>query len=291
MKTFAENKIRTFVVSDIHGFANLYYPIMQYLDNISKEKRVELYINGDLIGYQSVHSADILLDVMKRIQRQDPNFHITYLGGDQEFLMSHAFYNLGEDGNGNDWYRNGGRAIFNRLADRIGERKTKEEVRDFIYNLHVYQEFKKKLDGKKIIIVHAARPFFGGNNLTIGEMGNKVYYVVSGKKNCPSPFPMKRANRENEITILGNNPVSDKKGFDYDVNKRELQIDGGASRYLLGQTNYNHFPLVELEDNFFRILTFNDKKDIACGYYLGVDNFMQELSPSEIEKEKSNIKM
>lgn len=279
--------MRQFIVSDIHGFANLYYSIMHYLDNISKSEEIELYINGDLIGYQSKDSADILLDVMKRIGEYNPQFHITYLGGDQEYLMGRAFYNLGEDGNGNNWYHNGGRAIFANLGDR----KAREDVRDFIYNLSVYQKLKTRLDGKKIILVHAARPFSGSNNLKIGEMGNKVYYTVTGKKSCPCLFPVKKKNSENEITILGHVPTCDEKGFNYDVNERILRIDGGASKYLEGHKEYNHFPLVELTPSFFRILTFNDENNITSGYYLGVDNFMRELDPDELEKAKSYIKM
>ncbi len=45
--------MRKFIISDIHGFGNVYYSMMNYVDNISKEEDVELYINGDLFdrGY------------------------------------------------------------------------------------------------------------------------------------------------------------------------------------------------------------------------------------------------
>ena len=58
--------MRKFIISDIHGFGNVYYSLMSYLDNISEHEEIELYINGDLIdrGYES---AEILLDVKKRI--------------------------------------------------------------------------------------------------------------------------------------------------------------------------------------------------------------------------------
>ena len=59
--------MRKFIVSDIHGNGNVYYSIMGYLDNISKEEEIELYINGDLID-RGDYSSEILLDVMKRIK-------------------------------------------------------------------------------------------------------------------------------------------------------------------------------------------------------------------------------
>ncbi len=41
--------MRKFIVSDIHGFGNFYYSIMNYLDKLSEHEEIELYINGDLI--------------------------------------------------------------------------------------------------------------------------------------------------------------------------------------------------------------------------------------------------
>ena len=41
--------MRKFIISDVHGNGNLYYTIMNYLENISKLDEVTLYINGDLI--------------------------------------------------------------------------------------------------------------------------------------------------------------------------------------------------------------------------------------------------
>ena len=68
--------MRKFIISDIHGFGNVYYAMMSYLDNISKNEEIELYINGDLIdrGYES---AEILLDIKKRIEEN--KYKIIYL--------------------------------------------------------------------------------------------------------------------------------------------------------------------------------------------------------------------
>ena len=80
--------MRKFIISDIHGLGNVYYSIMNYLDNISKLEPIELYINGDLID-RGMESAEILLDVKKRIEEY--NQRIIYLGGNHELLM-HQIY-------------------------------------------------------------------------------------------------------------------------------------------------------------------------------------------------------
>ena len=56
-----------FIISDIHGFGNVYYAMMKYLDNLSKDEEIELYINGDLID-RGLESAEILLDLIRRIK-------------------------------------------------------------------------------------------------------------------------------------------------------------------------------------------------------------------------------
>ena len=59
--------MRKFIISDIHGVGNVYYAIMGYLDNLSKEEEIELYINGDLID-RGPDSANVLLDIKKRVE-------------------------------------------------------------------------------------------------------------------------------------------------------------------------------------------------------------------------------
>ena len=58
--------MRKFIVSDLHGNGTMYQSIMSFLENLSKEDEISLYINGDLIDRGS-SSADMLLDIRNRI--------------------------------------------------------------------------------------------------------------------------------------------------------------------------------------------------------------------------------
>ena len=80
--------MRKFIISDIHGLGNIYYAVMNYLDNISQYEDIELYINGDLFD-RGPDSAAILLDVKKRIL--DNKYKINYLGGNHELMMHEVF--------------------------------------------------------------------------------------------------------------------------------------------------------------------------------------------------------
>ena len=62
--------MRKFIRSDIHGVGNFYYPVMGYLDNISKNEEIELYINGDLTD-RGLESGYILLDLINRIKEKN----------------------------------------------------------------------------------------------------------------------------------------------------------------------------------------------------------------------------
>ena len=46
--------MRKFIISDIHGFGNLYYSVMNYLDNLSFANSL---LNNDLIGFVSGRSG------------------------------------------------------------------------------------------------------------------------------------------------------------------------------------------------------------------------------------------
>ena len=119
--------MRKFIVSDIHGFGKFYYSIMSYLDNISKNEEIELYINGDLID-RGNESVPILLDVIKRINEN--KFKIEYLGGNHE-LMMHKVFKSRENGfnvfNYNSWFLpcNGGKKTDLELTKALNYDKDK----------------------------------------------------------------------------------------------------------------------------------------------------------------------
>ena len=110
--------MRKFIISDIHGFGNVYYSMMSYLENLSQNEDIMLYINGDLIdrGYES---AEILLDLKKRVEEH--KFTIIYLGGNHELMMYQFFKNLKKNKAiyDNDWYNNGGIVTDNGLQELL----------------------------------------------------------------------------------------------------------------------------------------------------------------------------
>ena len=261
--------MRKFVISDIHGFGNVYYSIMSYLDNISKEENIELYINGDLIdrGYES---ADILLDVIKRIN--DNNYKIIYLGGNHELLMHEVFEQRKKGLNissFNDWYNNGGDITDEKLFEKLNNNKDKIlKVADFISNLKIYHKFDERINNKKILLIHAGAPLraYSKCELRIKD-NNLIYWNVWARKNDPfTPFRCRIGNNSN-FTIVGHTPNKNPLGYDYHKEENYLNIDGGCAYYVSGYFQYDHFPLVEICDGYLKILTFNSNNEIICANY------------------------
>ena len=151
--------MRKFIMGEPHGFGNVYYSMMAYLDNISEQEGIEVYINGDLIdrGYES---AEILLDVKKRVL--DNKYKIEYLGGNHELLM-HKEYRKRKKGKPftpfNNWYDSGGMITDDMLWELLNYDESKVmEVVDFVNNLKIYHKFPEKINNKPIVLVHAACP-------------------------------------------------------------------------------------------------------------------------------------
>ena len=267
--------MRKFIISDIHGFGNVYYSIMSYLDNISCNEEIELYINGDLIdrGYES---AEILLDVIRRII--DNKFKITYLGGNHELLM-YEFYEQRKRGFlFNNWYDNGGYITNDKLIKLMNNDEEKiNKVVDFISNLKIYHKFTEKINNKPIVLVHAAclDKIDDICSNRIKDNDSNTFYAVWTREHEISKFygytyinpcEQKVGNKE-YFTIIGHTPVNNKYGFLYHKNQNYLNIDGGCAYYVSGSFNYNHFPLLEICDNYFKILTFNSDNEIVFGNY------------------------
>ena len=270
--------MRKFIISDIHGFGNVYYAMMKYLDNINKEEEIELYINGDLID-RGFESADVLLDVIKRIE--DNKFKIVYLGGNHELLMYDVFDKRKNNIRVpffNDWYENGGYVTDDTLADKFGEDKEKlYEVANFVSNLKIYHKFKEKILNKPIILVHAAIPKGAINNkdMKIKDNNSETFYAVWTREHsityllgCEFVDPHEeRIGYEDYFTIIGHTPTDNKYGFEYHKKQNYLNIDGGCAPYVSGYFDYNHFPLVEVCEGYLKILTFNSNNEIIYGNY------------------------
>lgn len=259
--------MRKFIVSDIHGLGNFYYSIMNYLDNINENEDVTLFINGDVID-RGIDSAEILLDIKRRIEEN--TFKIKYLGGNHELLMYQEFKRrkLGINFPFNDWYLNGGDITDDGLEERLDKDKILEVV-DFISNLDIYYKFDEKINDKNIVLVHAASPLNIKDdcNLKIKSNEIKIFYNVWAREEDPYiPFRCIIGNK-NYFTIVGHTPNNNKYGYEYHERGNYLNIDGGCARYAYGQFSYEHFPLVEIKDDYLKIITFNNNNEIIYGNY------------------------
>ena len=261
--------MRKFIFSDIHGFGNVYYSMMSYLDNINKEEEITLYINGDLID-RGFESAEILLDLKKRVEEN--KFKIIYLGGNHELMMYQFFQTLKRNKAiyDNDWYNNGGIVTDNGLQKLLNNDDNKiYEVANFIGNLKIYEKFPEKLDKKSIVLVHAACPknvknacrirIKNDNALVFDSVWTREFDLFNAYKHP--------VGNNKYFTIIGHTPNADPYGYAYHQNENYMNIDGGCSAYIEGDIKYNHFPLVEVCDDYLKILTFNSNNEIIYGSF------------------------
>ena len=281
--------MRNFVISDIHGNGNLYYSVMAYLENVSMLDEVTLYINGDLID-RGLDSTEILLDVIERIKNPDNPFKIVYLGGNHELLMHEVYMDRikGKNTYYNDWYDNGGRITDDLLTETL---ETKEEILkvvEFISNLKIYHKFKEKIDGKNIVLCHAACPLTVKNDchLKINSNNISIEYLLNARRDDPFiPFRC-RIGHKDYFSVVGHTPNDNGLGYEYHVDENYLNIDGGCAYYAYGKFEYDHYPLVEINDGYLRILTFNNNNEITDGnYFINYENI--PFSEEELEFERS----
>ena len=290
--------MRKFIMSDIHGFGNVYYAMMNYIDDISKKEEVELYINGDLFdrGYES---AEILLDVKRRIEEN--KYKIVYLGGNHELMMHEVFEKRRKGirvSYFNDWYDNGGCVTDTGLSDTLKSIEEVDKVADFVSNLKIYHKFEEKINGKPIVLVHAACPDIIKDecDMRIKDNNSEVFDAVWMRKNDihRTLFWYSIDPRENKIwndkyfTIVGHTPVEDKYGFEYYKKHDCINIDGGCAAYVSGEFQFNHYPLVEVNDSYLSILTFNDNNEIEYGNYLTGDRIIP-YTRSELKREREHL--
>ena len=282
--------MRKFLVSDIHGDGNIYYSIMSYLDNISKNENIELYINGDLFD-RGIESAEILLDIKKRIEEN--KFRIVYLGGNHELLMYHTFLDRKNSIRKycNSWYDNGGYITDWGLEELLNYDRDKIlEVVDFIANLNIYHQFDERIDDKNIVLVHASCPLEVKNvcDISIKDNNDSVYSYVWTREHDPFiPF-RGRIGNDDYFTIVGHTPNHHLYGYEYHENGNYFNIDGGCACYVSGLFHYDHVPLVEVMDGYLRILTFNHNNEIIYGnYFIHGKNI--SFSDKELSVERSYL--
>ena len=289
--------MRKFIISDIHGFGNVYYSMMNYLDNINSEEDIELYINGNLIDY-GYESADILLDIKRRINEK--NFKIIYLGGSQELLMYEFFKDeeKNKQNTFNTWFQYGGLGTYLDLEDKVDEYE-KHEIVDLISNLSVYHKFEERINNKPIVLVHASCPKIVKNhcNLLIKENSDEVIDAVWDNHSKLYVHPNKYPNfntkpssigNKNYFTITGYLPNNNLFGFEYDYEHNYLNINGGCLKYVTGSFEFDHFPLVEVMGNSLRILTFNSNNEITHGI-LYINGYFLQMEENVLNEERSYL--
>lgn len=285
--------MRKFIISDIHGLGNVYYSIMNYLDNIKQNEEISLYINGDLFD-RGLESVEILLDIKKRIENGEK---ITYLGGNHELLM-HQFYKDYLDGKYtyfNNWYDNGGAITDDNLQYHFDYKMEKVlDVVDFVSNLKIYHKFKETINDKPIVLVHAKCPktvkdvcdlkIYDDNDIVFDSVWAREY-VPYYPKNLQKRI---RVGHSNYFTIIGHTPNNSNYGYYYHALDNYLNIDGGCARYASGLFEYDHVPLVEIENSYFKILTFNNNNEIITGNYFD-GTASTPYTIEELNKERSYL--
>ena len=250
--------MRKFIVSDLHGNENIYDSIMAYLENINKEDEVTLYINGDLID-RGWASYEMLYDVYDRVINKK-GFKIEYLGGDHELMMWQDSINIGSKAwpTNTNWYYNGGN-ITSGLIEINESLESRAKIIRFISNLKIYHKFEETLNGKRIVLVHAKCPSVVCDNsmLSIRDEEYKPCiqsFLWERKKEC--------IGNDEYFTIVGHTIINNPMGYEYYKDYNYMDIDGGCASYVLGYTNVDHVPLVEVLDEKLNILTFNNSNDI-----------------------------
>ena len=263
--------MRKFIISDIHGNGDLYYSVMSYLENVSEYEDVTLYINGDLIDRGS-DSGKILLDLIARINNPNHPFKIIYLAGNHELMMHKVFERRRKEmyvPKHNDWYNNGGRVTDDALVNLLNDKDKILKVADFISNLKFYHKFEELLNGKKIVLVHAACPLKVNDECTLTIKNSSLfdeYYVWAREDDGMYPFRC-RIGHKDYFTIIGHTPNDKRYGYFYNPRENYLNIDGGCAAYAYGHYEYDHYPLVEIKDDYLSILTFNSNNEIIYGNY------------------------
>ncbi len=249
--------MRKFIVSDLHGDGFMYDMIMKYLDHIGEKEEVTLYINGDLIdrGYGCFR---MLIDVMERKYHKKGNINVEYLAGNHELLLYQAHLRRNKDGSFpkfSDWYLNGGKKLGIVIEQLSSDEQS--QIITFISNLKIYNKFPEKIQGRNVLLVHAAAPKIVKDkcDLTIQDNNKEVFKALWTRKDDRKVFPPRIGNND-YFTIIGHTPIRDDCGFYFDKKENYLNIDGGCSGYLLNKKNYDHVPLVEVLNDSLKISVF-----------------------------------
>lgn len=279
--------MRKYIISDLHGNGEVYDSVMAYLDNISKNEEVELYINGDLID-RGLHSLRMLNDVIARCNGKG-KIKVHYLGGNHELLMYQAYLDYLKWGYINYyglWIYNGG-WILEKDLDKLGYEKAIDYYK-YMGNLEIYKKFDEKIDGKNILLVHSMPPkkVYDNCHLKISDNSIEVEDCLWKREKTSDLWGYNNLGKEGYLVIRGHSPLKDKP-FLYNKKQNWLNIDGGCSCYSLGMFYVDHVPLVEIKKDYLQILVFNHNNQIIDGY--NFNGKFQKMNKKELDNSRLNI--
>ncbi len=264
--------MKKFLVSDLHGNGEIYDAIISFLENYNAVEDVTLYINGDLID-RGIDSGRMLVDIYDRITN-NKGFKIEYLAGNHEWLMYQASLEMKNNVwpiASNIWFDgNGGENTAFYLEDYLSLEKELAVIK-FVSNLKIYHKFHEKLDGKNIVLVHAKCPDKVNFkcDMKLSDNTKEIEDILWTRKEDYWSLKKNKLGNDKYFTIIGHTPVKDICGYRYDVEDNTLNIDGGCASYAYGSIEYDHVPLIMIDDenNRLIILVFNHNKKITQGYY------------------------
>ena len=274
--------MKKYVVSDLHGDGLIYATIISYLENVHPREDFKLYVNGDVID-RGENSADILLDIYDKMSSE--SYPIELLAGNHELMMWQAFQERRNGVYGDNcklWLEyNEGKITDELLQSRLQSKDKILEVVDFISNLKVCEPLKEKMSGKQIVLVHASCPLDVEKDkelrLTDLNIGNE--YLEWAREQDPFiPFRCRIGNKD-YFSIVGHTPNHSLNGFEFHKEDNYFNIDGGIFRT----------PLVQVNDEFLRIITLNNKGQVVSGNYFSKGEILP-FSKSELEMEKKKVK-
>ena len=287
--------MRKYIVSDLHGSGEVYDSIMGYLENVSLVDDVELYINGDLID-RGLDSFRMLEDVIDRVHGKG-SVQVYYLAGNHELMFYQALMKRKPGkafSHWSDWIMNGGWVIESELdALEDGEEKC-EEYKEFLGELKIYQKFPEIIDGNQLLLVHAQAPkeVYDTCHMKLSDNDRRVEKAVWTREEIRDDLLLflgrvigyNRIGKEGYLTIIGHTPVRKNPGFKYKKKDNYINIDGGCAAFATGHFDYNHVPLIEVEDDKLSIMIFNHNNEIIDGY--SFDGSFSKMNEDKLEEKR-----
>ena len=91
------------------------------------------------------------------------------------------------------------------------------------------------------------------------------------------------------FTIIGHTPVNDEKGCIYNKKENYLNIDGGCGPYTLCAYEYDHVPLLEIENEKITVLTFSHSNELLNGNYF-INNRFIPIEKNVLDEKKILLK-